>query len=285
MSELNCSLSKNADITVGEKLTLSCNGQMDGINQELLVIKDSALSNEIPSLSLLEIKKIEGGALEFVVTTYRVGDHRAEDVVMYDGSSKVALKGFDWKVNSVLKQDPANPPQPVGGFPMWQMSYPIWFWVLLVVILLAAIGLPYLQFKKIERRKKAFDDLKNLETALNPLDAFFKSLRRMERALEVDHVSPQGFSDQLDNDFRIYLSRSMNFPAHLWSIPEIISEIKKRYPKVYRDYGDDLKKYFSEFAKTKNNIQKKDCLYLMERAQKLTETLETALMQKKRGRL
>lgn len=284
MSEWNCNLSKNADITVGEKLTLSCEGSTEGVVQESLVIKDAQLTNEIPPLSLLEVQKFGSASSEFVVTSYRVGEHAADQIVFYDGKTKVTVKGFDWKLRSVLKQDPTNPPQPVGAFPMWEMSYPIWFWIWLVGLLIAVIGLPYLQFKKIESRKKAFDDLKNLETALNPLDTFFKSMRRMEKALEIDHVSPRGFADQVDKDLRIFMSRSMQLPAHLWSVREILKEIKKKYPKLYRDHGDDIKKYFSEFSKTKDDIQKKDSLYFMERTQKLAEVIDEALVQKKRGR-
>lgn len=284
MSVWNCSLSKNAMITVGEKLTLDCEGTTQGLNQETLTIKDAQLSNEIPVLSLLSIEKFEEQKSQYTVTTYRVGDHVSDSVVFYDGKNKVTLKGFEWKVESVLKQDPLNPPQPVGAYPMWSMSYPIWFWIAVAILLAAIIGIPYAQFKKIENRKKAFDDLKNLETALNPLDSFFKSMRRMEKALDVDHVSPNGFADQLDKDFRVYLSRSLYFPAHLWTISQIFKEIRKKYPKLYRDHKDDLSKYFAEFTRTKANIQKKDCLYLLGRAQKLAEDIDTALAKKKRGR-
>ena len=104
----------------------------------------------------------------------------------------------------------------------------------------------------------------------------------MEKALEIDHVSPRGFTDQIDKDLRIFLSRSLQIPVHLWGIRQTLREIKKRYPKLYRDHGDDIKKYFSEFTKMKTDINKKDCAYLMERAQRLTETVDKALS-KKRG--
>jgi hypothetical protein len=116
---------------------------------------------------------------------------------------------------------------------------------------------------------------------MGPLDAFFKSVRRMEKALEVDHVSARGFADQLDKDLRIFLSRRMQFPAHIWSTKQILKEIKNKYPKLYRDHGEDIQKYFSEFNKTKEGIQKKDCFYLMERIQKLTEIIDVTLQ--KRG--
>lgn len=281
MSGWNCGLSKNADITVGEKLELSCTGATDGINKETLQIKDAQLSEETPVLSLIEVQSFDPSHLEFVVTSYRTGEHKSDQIVFFDGQNKVSVTGFDWKINSVIKQDPTNPPQPFGAYPMWKMSYPLWFWIGLVLLLVFITGVPYLQFKKIKNRKKAYDDLKNLETALGPLDAFFKSVRRMEKALEVDHVSARGFADQLDKDLRIFLSRRMQFPAHIWPEKQILKEIKKKYPKLYRDHGDDIKKYFSEFNKTKNDIQKKDCIYLMERTQKLTEIIDVTLQ--KRG--
>lgn len=281
MSAWNCNLSKNTDITVGEKLTLSCTGSTEGINKEALQIKDAQLTEETPALSLLEVNSFDPSKLEFTVTSYRTGDHKSDQVVFYDGKNKIPLEGFNWKLNSVIKQDPTSPPQAFGAFPMWQLSYPIWFWVLLALVLSLIFGVPYLQFKKIKNRKKAFDDLKNLETAMGPLDAFFKSVRRMEKALEVDHVSPRGFADQIDKDLRIFLSRRMQIPAHIWAVGQILKEIKKKYPKLYRDHGEDIKKYFSEFTKTKDDIQKKDCMYLMERTQKLTETIDLVLQ--KRG--
>lgn len=289
MSQWNCTLgktaeSKNPDITVGEKLLLSCQGSTEGLVQDALVIKDAQLTEEVPALTILQVQSYMPEKAEFVVTTYRTGDHKSDEVVMYDGKNKVVLSGFEWSTRSVLKQDPTNPPQAIGSFPMWELSYPIWFWILLLAIIASVVGIPYLQFKRIKNRKKAFDDLKNLDAALSPLDTFFKSVRRMEKALEVEHVSPRGFADQIDKDLRIFLSRSLKIPAHIWGIGQILSEIKKRYPKIYRDHGDDIKKYFSEFAKTKSDIKKSDGIYLMERAQNLTEIIDEALSQKKRGR-
>lgn len=282
MSAWNCTLSKSESITVGELLTLTCDGAIGGIQKETLQIVDAELSDEVPSLSLLQTLKVESDKAEFVVTAYRTGEHQSTEVVLYDGKNKIDLNGFNWKVESVIKQDPANPPQPFGSFPMWSVAYPMWFWILCFVILISAIGLPYLQFKRIKARKKAFDDLKNLETALNPLDTFFKGVRRMEKALEIDHVSPRGFADQIDKDLKIFLSRTLLIPAHMWNTKTILKEIKRKYPKLYRDNGDDIIKYFSEFAKTTTYIKKKDSLYLMERAQKLTETIDEAAG-KKRG--
>jgi len=106
----------------------------------------------------------------------------------------------------------------------------------------------------------------------------------MEKALEVEHISPRGFADQIDKDFKIFLSRSLHIPAHIWTASQTLREIKKKYPKLYRDYGDDIKKYYSEFAKIKDDIKKSDGLYFMDRAQKLTETIDEALSVKKRGR-
>jgi hypothetical protein len=278
----NCNLSKSSELTVGELLTLSCDGPTDGIDKDSLQLKDAQLSDEVPALSLLQIKNFESNKAEFIVTSYRTGEHKSNEVVFYDGKNKIDVTGVEWKLNSVIKQDPANPPQAFGSFPMASISYPVWFWILLVVVLISAIGLPYLQYKKIRNRKRDFDDLRNLEIALNPLDAFFKSTRRMEKALEIGHVSPRGFVDQVDKDLRIYLSRSLQLPAHLWKINVILKEIKRKHPRLYRDHGVEIKKYFSEFTKLKGEVQKKDGIYLMELAQKLTEAVDEATS-KKRG--
>lgn len=279
-----CNLSKNADITVGEKLLLACDGSTQGLVHEELQLKTAQLNDEVPPLSLLSVKTFTPEKVELVVTSYRTGEHKSADVVLYDGKTKMELTGFDWAVKSILKQDPANPPQPFGSFPMISLSYPYWFWILLVLVISAIIGLPYLQYQRMKERKKAFDDLKNLEAALSPLDTFFKGIRRMEKALEVGHVSERGFADQIDKDFRVYLSRTLHLPAHIWKSNQTLNEIKKRYPKVNRDHGDDIKKYFSEFSKIQSDVKKKDCYYLMERAQKLTEEIDESLSQKKRGR-
>src|SRR5690606_41473460 len=48
MSKLICSLSKQSDITVGEKLDLACSGATGSLNVESLQIKDAQLSDETP---------------------------------------------------------------------------------------------------------------------------------------------------------------------------------------------------------------------------------------------
>ena len=281
MNQWNCNISKTDEVTVGEKLNLTCTGSTEGILKDQLQIKDINLSDEVPALSLLSIVKYDADASEFIVTSYRVGEQKSEYIAFYDGKNKIEVKGFNWNVKSILKQDPINPPQAFGAFPMWELSYPIWFWILLFAIIFSIVFFPYQQFKRIKNRKKAFDDLKNLDAALNPLDTFYKSVRRMEKALEIDHVSPRGFADQIDKDFKIFLSRSLQIPAHIWGTKEILKEINKKYPKFYRDHGDDVKKYFSEFSKLKTEVKKKDCAYLIEIAQKLTDTVDASLPQKR----
>lgn len=281
MSKLICSLSKQSEITVGEKLDLACSGPMGSLQAESLQIKDAQLSDEIPVLSLLEVKSSTSEKLELVVTAYRTGEHSLSEVVFYDGNSKIELEGAQWTVNSVLSKDPTQPPQPIPKFEMANLSYPLWFWGALLVILILLIVVPYRNYKRLQKDKKSFDDLKNLDAAQSPIDSFYRNLRKLEKSLNVGSISAKDFVIQLNQEFRIYLSRTMQFPAHIFEIPRIIKYIKSRYPKVYRDHGDNIKKYFSEFSKIKS-IEQKDCQFFITRVQKLIETLDKA-QSKKRG--
>lgn len=284
MSLWNCDLSKKENITVGEKLTLACQGSVEGIDKTKLQIKDAKLSDEIPSLSLLGVLDSKESEQIFSVTSYRVGDHSSEGIVFYDGNNKISISELKWNVTTVIQQDPLNPPQAYGAFPMWSMSYPIWFWIVVIALIISVILLPIRQYKKIKQRELDFEDLKNLETGLNPLDAFFKNARRMERALEVDHISANGFIDQIDSDMRVYLSRALQLPIHKWGIDKSLSEIKSKYPKIYRDYGSEIQKYQSEVLKTKKNVQKKDCIYVLDLTQNLLEKIDSAVSAKGRKR-
>ncbi len=284
MSKLNCSLSKQSGITVGEKFELACQGPMGALQTDSLEIKDAQLSDEIPALTLLEVTSAHSEGVDLVVTSYRTGDHSLNQVVLYDGKSKLDLDGANWTVQSVLSQDPMNPPQPIPKFEMVGLSYPVWAWIALAIILAALILIPYRNYKRIQKDKKSFDDLKNLDTAQSPIDSFYRALRKLDKSLNAGSISPKEFVIRLDKEFRIYISRTMQFPAHIFAIPRILKFIKARYPKVYRDEGESIKKYFAELSKLSGleNIEPKDSKFFVNRIQTLIETLNKA-QQTKRG--
>jgi hypothetical protein len=280
----NCHLEgAGGDLTVGQKFKMSCEGPTEGIHADKLEFRNPDLSEGIPSLTLLQNMGVADNHAELVVTSYHVGSHKADSVILFDGEHKIDMAGPEWTLKSILKQDPTNPPQPFPAFPMVKLSYPTWFWVVIAVAIVIAIVEPYLQFQKIKKRKKQFEDLKNLESAVNPLDAFFKEMRKLEKYMDGEGFSAVNFSGRLQKEFLVFLSRSFQLPIHLWKDSQALREIKKKYPKIARDHQEELKTYLAEFEKSKKDLNKKDCDFLQREAQKLVEAIDASLEKYHRG--
>lgn len=273
---LNCQSDKS-ELTVGEKIKLNCASQTAGDSFELsnnLKFKRSDLKEDYPPLTLLNLQKNNIG-YELTVTSYRVGEFSAKDVVLLGDSQVIYLDGFVWKVGSILSKENPQAQQPFPAFPAYEMSYPLWLFVGLGVFLFLIILLPIKIYKEFENRKISYKKLKDLETAFEPIDQFYRDIRKLEKSITTTSIKE--CSLQLTEDFKIFLSRRLQIPFFDWEIKRSLKELAKKNYRLHRDISEQLGKLFLELASYRNNQKLDDFFQTIGRAQKISESIEDFL--------
>ncbi len=270
------------DLTVGQKFILKCGGSFNALKQDaikLLAPVSEGGSVDVPALSLIQVLSLNEGDVELLVTSYRVGTHSLDGFSLTDDSQVLKMTGIEWEVKSVIQEQ--QKPEPYPSYPFWEMSYPLWFYGVFVFVLCALIAIPTYIFKRLKRRKIAFDKVKEYDTVLIPLDAFYKELRRIEKLWLSEKTTEKEFVSELAKQFRLFLTREFKVPAFEWPISEVLKEIKKSHYRFYKIFSARILKFFKETEAS--SISKKDILYFTEEAQKLVEDIDNEI-QKKRGK-
>lgn len=293
MSALTCAARKSIDstellgqlpnLTVGEKFILKCSGQFPSLKTDSLKILDPQVSdkNPVPILSLLQVLESQDGGVELLVTGYRVGQYDLEGLSLTDDSQVLALSGVNWEVLSVIQQeDPQKPTEPYPTYPFWSMSYPLWFYIILAILVAFCLGAPFLIYKKIKARRKAFEDMKQYLNVLVPLDNFYKEIRKIEKQLEIKSISVATAILEIKNQLNLYITRELQLPAFAWPLQKTLKELKSQNLRLHKVLSPKLLQLYKEFEKS--NPSEKDIAFFMTESQKLVEFIDLESNKKKR---
>ncbi len=266
MSELNCQIelpgaSPEKPLTVGDKFILSCDGEM-----ATPLPKSAQFMFETGemkyTLHVLDVQEATTSHAKFVVTSYKPGGYPAQSLKITDGASTYVTQNISWQVNSVLKE--GGQPQPVPSQGPFLIHYPLWFWLIIGGLVLAALTL---LGSILYRRKKARAlraELESYVTMLAPFAQFSRDMRAMGR--QIDRLKSDdgasGLLPKLDEDFRLYLVRELMVPAHKFSDARTLRAIKQQHAELYKLSRVELKRVLSELTKAKHdvkNIKLRDC--------------------------
>src|SRR3954465_7284623 len=109
MKQLTCAI-ETAAITVGQKIKLLCDLPTT-VDPKTVQYIDS--ENHQPfTIKFLGQPTINGGKLEQLVTSYRVGDNNFNKVIIKAGNDEYLVSPFGLKVQSVVEQ-PSPTPFPI----------------------------------------------------------------------------------------------------------------------------------------------------------------------------
>src|SRR5690349_9894755 len=127
-------------LTVGARFNLKCHGDI-AVNwdQNEVPHLKFAKEDETYSLAILNVVQQTPNDVQLEVTAYKAGDFHPEYIRVLQGGG-TAEKGFEtsnpkWQVKSVL--DPKQPPQPYGPIGPWSLGLPLWFALVVGIMMLA----------------------------------------------------------------------------------------------------------------------------------------------------
>lgn len=277
-------------LSVGDTFLLSCKGDYQERMTENLKIEFADEKDQY-KVHILEFVRSDEQNLDLKVTSYKTGVHKDLKFVLRDGENGFQVAGVTFEVKSILKQE-NGPPQRMWAS-MIPVSLPVWIYVVLGLIAVVLLQRAYSFFKKRGQRRRMLEELQAHQLATTPYNHFTRQLRQMNRSLSLDGRPIAELIKELDLQFRMYLVRRFQVPAHLWSSTQTLRAIKGDHKLVYSTVEAQLRRCLVEFDRVptgdSDRVKEKDFEQFAEMTLDLADRIEKSfkLNEKKsaRGRL
>lgn len=271
-----------SSITVGDKWLLSCDGNFTSALEAhaQFIIQNP---NDAYQLFALQPKTSTPGHFEWIVTSYRAGEHKDITLSLTDGKTTVTTSPLNFKVESVIQ----GQPQMIPSMGPVEIGYPLWFWLSCgLAILLVLVGTGFVFYRR-KLRKKLIEELKQYDTMLSPFNQYSKDARAHLRALSQVRSPEQTkpIMEKIDECFRLYLTRELRIPALRLSPRSLLSEIKKSHRALFKSHLSGLRKVLFELEQLKTNhesVQARDCEELLLLTRRMVESINSQIQQQRR---
>ncbi|MCZ0932985.1 MAG: hypothetical protein OXJ52_07525 [Oligoflexia bacterium] len=250
-------------ITVGDSLNLLCDGDSKLDLTEPVKIEFLDKKQDY-SLVVLKTLKREDYFLALQVTPYRTGRFE-QSFYITDGKNKLQIDNLSFEVQSVLTKKEAMPYGPYGPFKLKpDLWYVFGIGLSLIVLTFFASLFAYRFFK----RKKFAQSVLNRPSHLNPSKFFVVNLRKEQK----DLIQSLKYLEHL---FKIFLEDCLLIPAVNQSQGQIMKNLKKYHPSLYKREGANIRQVLNEFlAIDKGSLDRKTYFDLKKVCQKLVFLLD-----------
>lgn len=230
------------EITVGQKLTLLCNGSKKTLFKQPLQIRFLD-KEQLYSLHILKTLKQEDNHLLLEVTSYRTGLFQSPFFIS-DGEKEVLVEGLSFSVQSLLKGE-KQPVQPQGPFGPFKSPLPVWYRASASFSFLFLISLLLLLLYRWFQRKTFLQKVAERKSYLSASKSFISGLRKQTED------SPQ-YLQKMEELFKVFLEDCFLIPALGKSTKEFMKHFKRQYHSIYIKEGRSLERILKEFSILKN---------------------------------
>jgi hypothetical protein len=261
-----------AEITVGRKFLLRCEGEWPDFAADKMELRLESADKY--KLQLLEFQKTSSNQGQFLVTSYRAGEHHLKAVQVVDADHSVVLGDLSFTVKSVINpQEPET--EPYGPIGPMSFGLPWWYFAALgAVILSLGVWIGIVWRRRVQKRK-LIEEMKLSSSVLPPMSELFQKLRKVNRVLDETTTATQ--LSVVDEAFRIYFARKFQIPTLKWSQSLIMKDFKKNFPSLHEDCGLYVMKTFVELERARQvqtEIKVQDLEQLLGLVRKTSEMLE-----------
>lgn len=261
-------------LTVGQEFELTCTGDWNSF-------EGGKASFQLPEADQYKIHLISmttaAQQAKLLVTSYVVGEHRLNPLILVSGSEQRSLQGVQFQVGSVL--DPKEPPpEAYGPRGPLGISLPWWYHAIWITLVAAIVFAIFNRWRRWSQKRKLIEALEAKSAAQNPFAQFNQSLRKIQRKYP-DLSSPAEASIELQAQFlrdleeayRVFIGRSFLIPTLDWQDSMILREIKRTEPDIFDQQGplaDQLLREFKKAKEQKQQVKNRDLWQLYELARK-----------------
>lgn len=244
-------------LTVGAKFEMQCRGDIPVAWDKGPVEPAFKDKEQKYSLVVLESPRLDPNQVDLVVTGYKAGKFEPEYVRFMQGPHGFEVAKPKWEIQSVIKQNQGEPPQPYPPFGPWSLALPVWIFVIIAIAVALGTFFVFRHLRRRAQRQRMLEELKRHRTALSPIHQFYRDARLIRRKLHQAKTVEElkSISVELDKEFRLYVLRQFEIPTLDWTDGEILGDLRKRHARVYRQAGDPLKKTLRELFRVRERDQ------------------------------
>jgi len=285
---IDCKLQSSGPITVGQKLVLSCPTQ----GTMATSVSGVKFTNQDPSapftLEFLGNPEVKGDAFVQSVTSYKVGAHSFDKVILTVDGKIFHLNPFRIDVSTVIQAPSQQAPAPQPGqegqeqgqtqqptpYPIFdpeKVPAPWWWWA--IWLTLAALILLFFTWqivKWLKDRKKI--QAQTPERKLTPREQFQARLRKLESRDFHQKGEFKAFALELTNILKTTIGGYLGFGAEDMTSEEVLANLERRYKVFFTATGQTLTETFAEldqikFAKIETSSAR--CMALLDNSMKI----------------
>ncbi len=251
MADVNCKVEipevkdlEANQMTVGRHQILACEGDWD----KTFDFSKAFVKLEKPQKNIVKIFKAEArtpNSFDVDLTVYTAGTFQFQDFVLSDGTIDISLGPKKFEVISVIEK-PADgkPPQPFGPVLPLQLAWPPIYFILLILIIGAAIGFAIYSIRRRARLKTLLDSLRAHDSSLDPDLQFYKSMRVHEK---------NGYPvEAMEESFKLFILRIYQVPFFQLSRGQSLRFMKKRR-RQFSKHRTAVQKFLEEFEELRKN--------------------------------
>ena len=267
-NQIQCTF-EPAEITVGDKIKLSCEGiGLSGSQADAIALDVSG--TEEHAFRQLSSAQLGDGKVSLEITSYKVGTQKLSALKLKVGDETFSMDGPEFKVNSVLKPtgEKQEAPTPYDIIPPGTIPYPLWWWIMWGFIAAVVLGFSIRAWLKWRRRKREI----SVGAAGAPLtgrEKFEKGLRDLENQQLHRRGEFKAFSLELSALLRRALAEEFKFDAEEMTTEEITVHMAKKQKKAWASMEGDFRVLMDELDKIKFariEVRGDDCQKLIEMA-------------------
>jgi hypothetical protein len=263
-------------LTVGDRFRMSCHGDIAVAWSADVPRVQMPKPEQDFTLAVLSAEKLDPHAVQLTVTGYRPGDHAPEYVRILQGDKGFETEKPKWKIESIL-QPSEKPPSPFPSEGYFSVLPPLWFVVVLLLTIIAAIVGAILWGVRWYRGHQFKAELRSHQTALPPVRQFYRDSRALRRRLNQAGPSelPTVVAD-LNREVRKLLLRHFEIPALTYSDAATVKAITRRHGRESAGYAPLLRKTLRELTRALTNasVNAADVDQLIRMSVDLAESLE-----------
>lgn len=274
MSSVTCKVEipENTQLNVGSKFALLCEGEWPALKEKQLELRLD--QNDQYKLRLLQFQKEGAGAARLLVTSYRPGAHQLKAVQLVDSEQSVVLSDLSFSVQSVINpQEPET--EPFGPMGAIKFGLPIWYFVMLALVLIVAGSFAWFRIHRKLRRKKLLSTMHLEESPMSAMAQLSQKIRLIIR--ELNNMSDEQMVKDLDLAFRHYFARRFAIPTLVWKDVEILKVFRAENSELYKVMGHEVKKIFAELERARSSagkLQYRDLEQLLQIVRHGSESIE-----------
>ncbi|MCC6277619.1 MAG: hypothetical protein IT289_06875 [Oligoflexia bacterium] len=248
MKQIGCSFDQagtSLSLTVGQKFVVVFEPGQSLEAEPVISYKGELKEHALQNLGAPEVL---GTQVKQTFASYQVGLHELNQLALTSGKEEYRCQNLKLEINSVLESPEATP---VPSFAPVAAAIPLWWWLMMAVLILGAIGLITYWILKYRKRKAQLLQQAAQKKILTPEETYFQRLRKLDSQGLHQKGEYKAFALELTQIVKEGLGKQFKFNAEDLTSEEILAWLEKRASAFHDSMGSACQGLFQNLDQIK----------------------------------